>query len=56
MQISDDELALNQIPHWSRDACAHLLVPLNRCRRENLYMPFMCHDERHGYEACLYKE
>jgi len=56
MQVSDEELALNQIPQQNRDVCAHLLIPLNRCRRANFYLPFKCHDERHSYEACLYKE
>lgn len=56
MQVLDEELAANQIPMWSRDACAHLLVPLNRCRRGNYYLPWACHEEKHSYEACLYLE
>ena len=56
MQVSDEELAVNQIPLHARDGCAHLLIPLNRCRRENYYNRLKCHDERHSYEACLYKE
>lgn len=56
MQVSDEELSANQIPLYHRDGCAHLLIPLNRCRRANYYLPFKCHDERHSYEACLYKE
>lgn len=56
MLISDEELARERIPLALRDCCAHLLVPLNRCRRRNLYLPFRCHEERHEYEQCLYNE
>ena len=38
----------------SRDHCAHLLIPLNECRRKSLYMPWACGDARHAYEKCLY--
>lgn len=27
-----------------------LLIPLNVCRHKELYMPWKCEDERHGYE------
>lgn len=56
MMVSDEELAANQIPLHARDVCAHLLIPLNRCRRENFYQKSKCHHELHAYEACLYKE
>ncbi len=39
-----------------RDACAHLLIPLNKCRRATFFLPWKCEDERHGYEACQYAE
>ncbi len=26
-------------PAW-RDACAHLLIPLNECREKNFFLPF----------------
>jgi NADH dehydrogenase (ubiquinone) 1 beta subcomplex subunit 7 len=35
-----------------RDNCAHLLVPLNRCRRETYFNPNKCGHERHTYEEC----
>lgn len=37
-----------------RDNCAHLLVPLNRCRKETFYMPWKCTHQRHIYEECQY--
>ena len=35
-----------------RDACAHLLIPLNKCRRKTFYMPWECGHLRHEYEKC----
>lgn len=45
-----------RLPLAYRDTCAHLLIPLNKCRYDNYYMPFRCVDERHGYEKCQYEE
>lgn len=39
-------------PRSTRDLCAHILIPLNKCRVEKNYMPFECVDLRHAYEAC----
>ena len=39
-----------------RDACAHLLIPLNKCRRKTFYMPWECGHLRHEYERCQYVE
>lgn len=36
-QMSDAKLP---IPY--RDSCAHLLIPLNRCRYEEYYLPWKC--------------
>jgi NADH dehydrogenase (ubiquinone) 1 beta subcomplex subunit 7 len=41
--------------HW-RDYCAHMLIPLNDCRRVKYYLPWECTDERHAYEQCQYKD
>lgn len=43
-----------QVPVAFRDKCAHLLVGLNKCRRQTLYHPEKCEHERHTYEECLY--
>lgn len=45
-----------KIPPEFRDYCAHLLLPLDRCRRENYFLPWKCSDERHAYEKCEYEE
>ena len=31
-----------------RDFCAHLLIPLNECRRKTLFLPWKCEAERHA--------
>jgi NADH dehydrogenase (ubiquinone) 1 beta subcomplex subunit 7 len=45
-------LKLHQVPIHLRDKCAHLLVPLNVCRRETLFHPDRCGHQRHIYEEC----
>ena len=45
-------LKQEQVPLALRDTCAHLLVPLNRCRRETLFNPDRCGQQRHIYEEC----
>jgi hypothetical protein len=45
-----------RLPLSFRDYCSHLLIPLNKCRRETMYMPWKCSDERHSYEKCQYVE
>ncbi|GMH55908.1 hypothetical protein TrRE_jg8207 [Triparma retinervis] len=43
-----------RVPLSHRDTCAHLLIPLNKCRRNTYFMPFSCSDQRHVYEECEY--
>jgi hypothetical protein len=31
-----------RLPLPYRDSCAHLLIPLNRCRHEEYYLPWKC--------------
>jgi len=47
-------LKKEQIPPYARDNCAHLLVHLNRCRRETFSNPFKCTHQRHIYEECQF--
>ena len=56
MKVSDDELALNQIPLYARDHCAHWLIELKRCHRKEFYLPWKCEFEKHNYEACVLQE
>ncbi|KAK1756747.1 NADH-ubiquinone oxidoreductase B18 subunit-domain-containing protein [Echria macrotheca] len=55
-QATREEMAAAKLPMAYRDSCAHLLIPLNRCRYETYYLPWKCEDERHTYEKCQYVE
>jgi len=50
------EMSDAKLPMAYRDRCAHLLIPLNECRRETWWAPWKCKDERHSYEKCQYDE
>lgn len=49
-----EALRKHKVPLAFRDTCAHLLIPLNKCRGENFFSPNQCGHERHTYEECLY--
>ena len=49
-----EAMAKARVPLAYRDTCAHLLMPLNDCRRKNYWSPNQCGHERHTYEECLY--
>ncbi|TQS34101.1 hypothetical protein Golomagni_05529 [Golovinomyces magnicellulatus] len=51
-----EEMSKARIPLPYRDSCAGLLIPLNRCRFEEYYLPWKCVNERHSYEKCQYDE
>jgi NADH dehydrogenase (ubiquinone) 1 beta subcomplex subunit 7 len=53
---SHEEMRAARLPISFRDYCAHLLIPLNKCRQQTYYLPWKCSDERHGYERCEYVE
>ena len=56
MYSLQEEMNLAKLDLGYRDFCAHLLIPLNSCRRESLFAPWKCGDERHAYEKCQYFE
>ena len=56
MYASEAEMMKNQVPLAWRDYCAHLLIPLNRCRVDNMYLPWTCQEQKHAYEKCEYEE
>ncbi|KAJ4154810.1 hypothetical protein LMH87_000086 [Akanthomyces muscarius] len=55
-QATREEMSEARLPHAYRDSCAHLLIPLNKCRKSTWYAPWKCEDERHSYEKCQYVE
>ncbi|KAH8115748.1 NADH-ubiquinone oxidoreductase B18 subunit-domain-containing protein [Phellopilus nigrolimitatus] len=53
---SQTELKQARVPISWRDQCSSLLIPLNVCRRDKLYLPWECETQRHAYEECQYKD
>jgi len=39
---SREAMSAARLPIAYRDSCAHLLIPLNRCRFEEYYLPWKC--------------
>jgi NADH dehydrogenase (ubiquinone) 1 beta subcomplex subunit 7 len=56
MIATQKEMVDARLPLAYRDYCAHLLIPLNKCRVQSHYVPWKCQDERHSYEKCQYEE
>lgn len=56
VKASRQEVQEARIPINFRDNCVDLLIPLNKCRFDNFYLPWKCEHERHVYEVCEYKE
>ncbi|CAG8447771.1 9232_t:CDS:2 [Funneliformis mosseae] len=56
MIATQKEMAEAKLPLGYRDYCAHLLIPLNKCRIEAWYLPWKCEDEKHAFEKCQYDE
>ncbi|OMJ18090.1 NADH dehydrogenase [ubiquinone] 1 beta subcomplex subunit 7 [Smittium culicis] len=56
MKVTQQEMAEARLPLAYRDYCAHLLIPLNRCRIKKLWMPWECVEERHAHEKCEYED
>ncbi|XP_043695324.1 NADH dehydrogenase [ubiquinone] 1 beta subcomplex subunit 7-like [Telopea speciosissima] len=55
MIATQEEMVQARVPLAYRDQCAHLLIPLNKCRVAEFYLPWKCEDERHVYEKCEYE-
>ncbi|OAY71970.1 NADH dehydrogenase [ubiquinone] 1 beta subcomplex subunit 7-like [Ananas comosus] len=55
MIATQEEMVEARVPLPYRDQCAHLLIPLNKCRAAEFYLPWRCEPERHAYEKCEYE-
>ncbi|KAK9276928.1 hypothetical protein L1049_006466 [Liquidambar formosana] len=55
MIATQEEMVEARVPLAYRDQCAHLLMPLNKCRQAEFYLPWKCENERHVYEKCEYE-
>lgn len=47
-----EEMMANKLDVNVRDNCAHLLIPLNKCRIATHFAMWKCDHERHEYEKC----
>ena len=56
MKCTREEMKAARLPLEYRDYCAHILIPLNECRRQTWFSPWKCTDLRHSYEKCQYDE
>ena len=56
MKVTHEEMKAERVPLLFRDYCAHILIPLNKCRVKHWYSPFQCTELRHMYEKCQYEE
>ena len=56
MPVSNELLDAENIPPSGRDYCAHILIPLQRCRRDTFYVPWKCQHLRHMYDKCQFVE
>ncbi|KAJ2753213.1 hypothetical protein GGI19_003290 [Coemansia pectinata] len=56
MKATAKEMAEARLPLRYRDYCAHMLIPLNKCRHKTMYLPWKCEEERHAYEKCEYED
>lgn len=41
-EATREEMSAARLPLAYRDSCAHLLIPLNRCRHNEYYLPWRC--------------
>jgi NADH dehydrogenase (ubiquinone) 1 beta subcomplex subunit 7 len=46
-EATREEMSAARLPLAYRDSCAHLLIPLNRCRHEEYYLPWKCEVRQH---------
>ena len=56
MYITQEELNKTQLALGYRDYCAHLAIPLIKCRNETNCLPWKCEMEKMAYEKCQYDE
>ncbi|KAG2283358.1 hypothetical protein Bca52824_054578 [Brassica carinata] len=45
MIAAQEEMVAAKVPLGYRDQCAHLLIPLNKCRQAEFFLPWKCEYE-----------
>lgn len=56
MKVTEEELAEAKVPVNLRDYCAHLFIPLVKCRKDNYYLPWKCTKEKHEWDECEFQD
>ncbi|NXM24814.1 NDUB7 dehydrogenase, partial [Oxyruncus cristatus] len=56
MVASASQLAQGRVPLEQRDFCAHHLLRLLRCHRDNFPLPWGCHELRHHWDSCEHED
>mmetsp|Transcript_7604 Transcript_7604/g.13422 ORF Transcript_7604/g.13422 Transcript_7604/m.13422 type:complete len:119 (+) Transcript_7604:156-512(+) len=56
MKVTHEQMKREGVPLAYRDNCAHLLIPLNRCRYDNYHLPWKCFEEKGEYLKCQHHE
>ncbi|XP_020624874.1 NADH dehydrogenase [ubiquinone] 1 beta subcomplex subunit 7-like isoform X2 [Orbicella faveolata] len=56
MKVTAKEMADAKIPLSARDYCAHLLIPLLKCRKDTYFAPWKCQHEKHAWDRCQYDD
>ncbi|PVF98253.1 hypothetical protein CPB86DRAFT_705483 [Serendipita vermifera] len=44
-----EEAKKAHLPVSMRDHCSALLIPLNKCRRQNMFLPWECEHEKYVF-------
>ncbi|KAE8733365.1 NADH dehydrogenase 1 beta subcomplex subunit 7 [Hibiscus syriacus] len=55
MIATQAEMVENKVSILYRDQYAHLLIPLNKFRQSEFYLPWKCENKRHSYERREYE-
>lgn len=52
MIATQKEMMDAKVPLRFRDYCAHLYIPLMKCRYDTYRLPWKCKEEKHEWEEC----
>ncbi|KHJ94770.1 NADH-ubiquinone oxidoreductase B18 subunit [Oesophagostomum dentatum] len=57
MKVTWEEMDQYNLKPGQRDYCAHLLIPLMKCQRDNApFAGHMCDTERNAWDKCEYED
>ena len=53
MKVSERDCVRMGLTQYQRDLCAHIAIPLDRCRRLTFHAPWRCKELKIAYTRCL---